>query len=814
MNSILTDPSVRAANDLMEDKMPSRSLCTTSVLAIVLVIGLISCSGGGGSPIMPGVAGTDEGITSSLVTQSSGFITQQDHALWGLYYMHLNADHTGIAVEPVREAQFHLNVVGYLQNPPGTNNLIISNVSVSDTGTLLVDIFLKHPFPGKVNLTGFDVRGIAILPGEKQFISTIIPDVDEPDGVSAFASRRLVNADGYTSLWNRWTAQEVYHPQIFGYIKGKFATPDEYYIQGNLHGFKAFWTGGDGLEFRHAFEPGQGSTRNYEFDFPPGPLTFAYAVDVCWEPPINLPATSIDDFPITANCDEPFHISVSIVSNSLTKIAGSATIQFDVSDWQDATAFSNVYVESPDLFFNTIDPGPPIGFPGPNTARYQVTVPNTRGDAITTGGGSDLLIVVEDMANSTVNPDLTAYQIVKIPVADVPGFWRDRDGDSTWVNVPIALPLMQPSSLSSGQPDLAIVSYPGNECEIFNGEPELMLFDDVNEQFMVLDRMLDSTEPKSGYPIATSPPSWLLYPHCMDSTNTGWYGVGSTSEVGVSGTSYEVKNIVNMFTQCGIYGKSWHSGTMDGSPNEYLETVRDVTNGQGNLTGDPLFGLLAFESGTMPSVAHILSVGFPYVGPTSNTFRGEIPMLNAGNVPGAIDPGAERLRCGIDTDCKQELGTNHYAFYVAECNPTAGNSELELFDTNVQALPVNSLWTVTNAMINANWPGAYAIDCEVVPSKTNEVTIMGEDKAEYNWFCVLMGDGNDYWLAFYDPLNPSPDSPGNDPTLPIYVSTNAPYLGGNFRPVAMDIDYQNFEAYVLSIDDLDNYYVTVFEYFY
>jgi len=794
----------------MEANMPSRSLCNTSVLTLILVIGLLGCSGSGGSPVLPDVAGTDEGITSSVQVDEHGFISQGSHSLWGLYNMHLNADHTNIEVEPVREITFHLNIVGYLQNPPGTNNLIIQNVSITDDDTLMVGIQLLHPF-GKLNLTGHDVRGIAILPAEKQFISTIVPDADEPDGISAYASRRLLNADGYTSLWNRWTAQEIYHPQLFGYIKGKYATPDEYYIEGNLHGFKNFYT----IDNRHIFEPGQGKYVDYEFDFPPGPLTFAYAVDVCWEVPINIPVVLIeDDFPITANCAEPYQISVSVVSNSLTKVAGSAVIQFDVADWQDATAFSNVYIEAPDLFFNTIDPGAPIGFPAPNTARYEVTVPNTRGDAITAKGGSDLLIVVEDFENSTVNPDLTAYHIVKIPVADVPGFWRDRDGDSSWVNVPIAVPLMQPSSLSNGMPDLAIVSYPQSECEIFDGEPELMLFDDTNEQFMVLDRDLNSTEPKSGYPIDTTPPSWLLYPHCMDSTGMGWFGVGSTSTVGISGTSYEVKHIINMFNQCGVYGRSWHSGSMDGSPNEFLETVRDITAGQGNVLGDPVYALLAYESGTMPSMAHVLSVGSPYVGPTNNTFRGEIPMMNAPAVPGAIDDGAERLRCGIDTDVQGVLAAGRYAYYVAETNPSTGTSELECFEINFQALPVNPLWTVPDGQIKITYPGAYAIDIEVVPSRTNQITIMGEQKAQYNWVCVLMTDGITYWLAFYDPLNPSPASPGNDPALPIYSSSKVSILGSNFMPVAMDIDYQHFEVYVLSLDDTGRYYVTVFEYFY
>ncbi len=791
----------------MEADMPSRSLCIAPILTVILVIGLFGCSGSGGA-ILPDMSGTDVGLTPGIEGQGSNSEQDTNNFLWGYYLFHLNADHTAIDVEPIREAQFHFNVVGYLQNPPGTYNLFIENVSWSDTGTLLVDVYLRHPFPTSEQLIGRDVRGIAILPAEKVFISTIIKDV-YGDLTPIYASRRLLNADGYTTLWNRWTAPEVFHPQLFGYIKGIYASPDEYFIEGNLHGYKAFWTDPVG----RLFMPGQGNTRTYEFDFPPGPLTFAYAVDANWEQPINLPIspTPEDDFPPSAHCLEPFQISAGVTTNSMTKIGGSAVVQFDVSDWQDATVFSHIHVEAPDLFFGTLDPGAPIGFPFPDTARYEVTVPNTKGNATTTGGGSDLLIVVEDVENSVVNPDLTAYNILKVPVADIPGFWRDRNGDDSFVNVPLVAPLIEPSSLSNGSPDLAIISFPDPECDLFAGEPEILLFNDVDEQFICWDRELDSTAIKFGYP--GNSPSWLYYPHSVDATINGWFGLGSTSTTAISGTNYEVRHTQNMFNFCGQYQFSWHTGTDDGTVAAYLETIRDVTTGFGNVMLDPVYGLFAYDSGAIPAVCHVLMVGEPYgVPPPQNVFRADLPMINAGFVPQAINPSIDRLRSAIDS-YSTGFDNLHHAYYVLETD-LMGASEIEGFDINFSNLPINPIWTLTDADIKNAFPGAYAIDIEVVPSRYSNVTIIGETVAGFDWLCVLMTNNTHYWLAFYDPLNPAPDSPGNDPYLPSYTSTLSPILGANFKPMAMDVDLAYFEVYVLSKDDTAIQYMTVYEYFY
>jgi hypothetical protein len=642
-------------------------------------------------------------------------------------------------------------------------------------------------------------------------------DVDDVP-TEIYASRYLVNADGYTTVWNRWMHKEVFHPQIFGYIKGKLATPDEMTIGGNLHGFKAFWTD----PVQRLFESNAGDHETYEFDFPPGPLSFTYAVDCSWEPPINLPVTDIwSDFPITANSIEPYQISIyGITSNSLTKTGGSATVQFDVFDWQDATNFSSVHVEAPDLFPGTIDPGAPIAYPTANSARYQVVVPNIFGNAVTAKGGSDLLVAVEDVQNSVLNTelrntDLTAYNIFKLPVADVPAFWRDRNGDDSYVNVPLLTP--PPSSLSAGVADLAIVSHPQDPYANFGGYPEIQLFDDTNSRFIIYNRTLSSSKIKAGYPLGGSPPSWLLYPTAMDATDKGWFGVASTNTMLIPGAgNYRVYNVVNIFKQGGIYGKSWHTGTDDGSPNAYFERCRDITAGFGNLTDDPVYALFAYDSGTTPTTASVLSVGYPYINPSaSNTIRNTVPLVNSGYVEQAIYPAAPILKCGIDSDpVWQTQHSLHYPFYVVESDPGLGSSEIEGFDINFMYLSPAPIWNLTDAEIKTEFPGAYALDCEVVPSHKNQIVTEGSTVAGYNWLCVLMTDGSLYWLAFYDPLNPTPDNPGNDVKHTIYTSNTIPISVGGAAPVAIDVDNRYFEVYVLCEDSVSQFYMSVFEFFY
>jgi hypothetical protein len=49
-------------------------------------------------------------------------------------------------------------------------------------------------------------------------------------------------------------------------------------------------------------------TRIYHIYLPPGPVVAGYAVEACWEPPTITPVIDpANDFPTSANQDEPYH---------------------------------------------------------------------------------------------------------------------------------------------------------------------------------------------------------------------------------------------------------------------------------------------------------------------------------------------------------------------------------------------------------------------------------------------------------------------------------------------------------------------------
>jgi len=55
----------------------------------------------------------------------------------------------------------------------------------------------------------------------------------------------------------------------------------------------------------------------YEIVMPSGPFIMGYAVDASWATAINKPITDpMEDFPLEANCPEPWKISVSKVRSA------------------------------------------------------------------------------------------------------------------------------------------------------------------------------------------------------------------------------------------------------------------------------------------------------------------------------------------------------------------------------------------------------------------------------------------------------------------------------------------------------------------
>jgi hypothetical protein len=374
----------------------------TYMAALSLLV--LSCAG---NSMPPSQAGSP--LAPQLTQQESSGLAGT-HYLWGYYAVFVdpsNLDADGIEIVPVRLATDHWNVLKWLEQTPCTTCVTIPHVENSDHGTRLFDVRITHPFP-TANLTGFDVRGIAMFKGSKTF-----PIAGLTTSERTLGDGELVNADGYTTLYNLATAGKG-PGGLQGYIKGKFASvqpPDS-----ALNGYKRYVTNYP-TNTRNVFYSGTAMTVTYDIDMPDTAFVFGYAVDASWVPPSNKPVLDpMHDFPPEANCPEPWRIDVfeAPVGDGLTTKGGSTVLTIDVYDRQGKDSHALPVIECPELFDTPVNAE--WKSEGIGCASYQVTVTN---EDLAPAGVYKCLISVEDNENAGSPEwlDLTAYQIHLLTVS-------------------------------------------------------------------------------------------------------------------------------------------------------------------------------------------------------------------------------------------------------------------------------------------------------------------------------------------------------------------------------------------------------------
>ncbi|HDS29937.1 MAG TPA: PKD domain-containing protein, partial [Firmicutes bacterium] len=313
----------------------------------------------------------------------------------------------------VDPAEMHWNALKWLEHGPCANCVAITKIEPSGTGTTLVDVEITHPFT-LANLTGFDVRGIAMFAGTHEFPESGLITSNRESGEG-----ELVNADGFTALYNPQTAG-CGPNGLQGYIKGKFGTatwPDS-----TLNGYRRF-VSDDPANTRNAFYAISKIKRTYEIKMPSGPFVFGYAVDANWAPPIQKPVYNpMEDFPPEANCPEAWKVDVTVkpVGLGLNEKGGSAILSIDVYDWQGKSTILPPRIECPEIFNGTVTAlwkADGAGF-----TRYEAVVLNMKKAGI---GRYKCLVAVEDSENAAAPDwlDLTAYQVVHLEVVkfqDIP----------------------------------------------------------------------------------------------------------------------------------------------------------------------------------------------------------------------------------------------------------------------------------------------------------------------------------------------------------------------------------------------------------
>ncbi len=371
-------------------------------LALLLPALICGCSGSD-SPSAPTLPDEAEYADSHPVTSRAG-----NHSLWlySLIYIDAsNPEEIEFEIVPVRKTSIHWNVLSWLEQAPCTDCLKITGIGQSGSGTVLIDIEITHPFDNP-NLTGFDVRGIAMFSGSLSFPVSMLNASDQSLG-----DGELVNADGYTTLYNYTTSGSG--PDGFqGYIKGNLAT--EIPPNALLNGYRHFISDGD-ENTRNAFYGGDTIAVTYEINMPDNEFILGYAVDASWAPPISKPVDDpMTDFGIDANCPEAWKIEVEDIGPGLTTEGGTTKLQIDVYDWQGKDDAHPVLVECPELFDGTIEGtwvSDEDGF-----TRYEAVIENVK---LPPTGSYSCLIGKEAQENDPSGKpwlDLTAYQVFHIVV--------------------------------------------------------------------------------------------------------------------------------------------------------------------------------------------------------------------------------------------------------------------------------------------------------------------------------------------------------------------------------------------------------------
>ncbi len=405
---------------------------------------LLGCVGPGDriSPVVP----ASSGGPVQLTTPASAEASPCSHSLWGLWQCWFDPETGEPEIGKLRKAEFHLNIVGYLQ-PPMPPGLGISINSFDPTaGTIDLDVTITHPFPF-TNLRGFDVRGIVMGEGDT------IAAKDDPDVVyAAPTGLRLLNTDGYTRWWN---PTEFTTPGIYGFTPGASGFPD-FVSPITLNPYKYF---ADALLSTDPVVPNvelsnRGTfstdvilpslTRNYQLQFPiiggSPSWKFQYAIDASWAKPTGgspIPKP-IEDFPIEANCPEAYHILVDTTGTTAffhpIGVGGDLVLAIEVFDWAAAEnpmgtdgEISSIVIESDTLFDSPVNVSVTSATgSAPTSGIYYVTVEDVHPTGL---DNQEVLVAIYSEQPHTYAPpisgpvypsgaELAAYALVEIPISD------------------------------------------------------------------------------------------------------------------------------------------------------------------------------------------------------------------------------------------------------------------------------------------------------------------------------------------------------------------------------------------------------------
>ncbi len=380
--------------------MKSGKLLLVLLLSAVLVTGCGKSTDPSQAPIDP--------QSPAASAASKDFNSNGNRTLWGYWTIRIDPDNKTFEIVPDRGAGSHFNVVRLLEVDPCTDCLSISNVSWLPDNIVQCDFQLRHPFPGMVKLTGFDVRGVLVTDGD-----TLFPASNRFVSLDG-SNPALIDPDGYTNLFNPVEFPPGSSPwPILEYIPGKMSFGDDF--TGTLNPYMAFCKDNP----RRMFEAGATETVTINLKYPSVPFEFGYAVDASWIL-VDDVIDPVTDFPPEANCLEPYRLAFQM-STELTEVQDdTALIQIEIFDHQGIDTISTVSIECPSLFDGEVF----LSYSsqsGDDSWLYEGIITNENGVSV---GSYPVLVRSESLESDFNLGELIAYQMEDIFVGN--------DGNLLW----------------------------------------------------------------------------------------------------------------------------------------------------------------------------------------------------------------------------------------------------------------------------------------------------------------------------------------------------------------------------------------------
>jgi hypothetical protein len=453
-----------------------RTIIPTMRIMMILAIGMIISAGCGGhdpsNPAAPGISAPGAQNSTDSIDK-----TQTQRTLWGIWDVGINKLDGSVEIVPLRDSNFHINALNFLE-PPVLKGLSIDNTTLvidQKENLVKVDVKLVHPFPGLNKYMGFDVRGIVLMPGSE------IPSSDLSLVFSGPTEPRLLNPDGYTRWWN---PTEFPGSGIFGFQPGLLGKKGGAGVfTATINGYKYF---ADGLKVddsisklpvagRGYFSAGGTNRRHYEISFGDKSsdwLRFQYAVDACWMEAKTDPSGP-NDFPVTANAPEGFGISVNEVENTIwwlegLGMGGKLKVNVDVYSWR-PSKIQKVTLEAPEISSHLINatlvPGSGGGADSP---PYSTWYAEMTPDVLNSAGPFDMLVTAST-GESYNQGGLTVF----FGPSDAKISLYARTGVNLsepllkWEQVVMAALPQQPMTVTS---DISVVGYGPNSGVYFFGK--------------------------------------------------------------------------------------------------------------------------------------------------------------------------------------------------------------------------------------------------------------------------------------------------------------------------------------------------------